>query len=266
MSDDKGQMSGFSGFLLFSALYYKSSTAKAHSGSGELISQGTVHTALPGHENRRWHLWASCIWTLRDPWSHLQDACWAYLKASAAVWNPAFKGFILQQTSQPPTPNCSAKLWFVPVLRQPPARSKAVALPPASLNRKEQDLKELCWNGRKMLAISFLLTSRQCQAKNLTEKAITLFKVYLGISYYSTEFIMPHNIVNLAMKWVRQAWAVEPFGFNNTLPYLLSPDFSTNCARIYCLLTVSELLQGNTILGWMQRRNDVFHMARVSPQ
>lgn len=51
-----------------------------------------------------------------------------------------------------------------------------------------------------MLAISFLLTSRQCQAKNLTEKAITLFKVYLGISYYSTEFIMPHNIVNLAMK------------------------------------------------------------------
>lgn len=77
---------------------------------------------------------------------------------------------------------------------------------------------------------------------------------------------MPHNIVNFAMKWVRQAWAVEPFGFNNTLPYLLSPDFSTNCARIYRLLTVSELLQSNTSLGWMQRRNDVFHMAGESPQ
>lgn len=77
---------------------------------------------------------------------------------------------------------------------------------------------------------------------------------------------MPHNIVNFAMKWVRQAWAVEPFGFNNTLPYLLSPDFSTNCARIYRLLTVSELLQSNTNLGWMQRRNDVFHMAGESPQ
>lgn len=73
---------------------------------------------------------------------------------------------------------------------------------------------------------------------------------------------MPCDIVNFAAKRVGQARAVEPFGFNNTLPYLLSPDFSTNCARIYRLLTVSELLQGNPTL---RSRDDIFHMAGGEP-
>lgn len=74
---------------------------------------------------------------------------------------------------------------------------------------------------------------------------------------------MPHDIVNSAAKRVGQARAAEPFGFNNPLPYLLSPDFSTNCARIYRLLTVSELLQGNPTL---RSRDDIFHMAGESPR
>lgn len=49
---------------------------------------------------------------------------------------------------------------------------------------------------------------------------------------------MPHTDVNFAEKQSGQVQAVEPFGFNNSLPFLLSPDFSTNCARIYHLRTV----------------------------
>lgn len=64
-------------------------------------------------------------------------------------------------------------------------------------------------------------------------------QVYLGAAIAIQQFIMPHTAVNFAEKQSGQVQTVEPFGFNNSLPFLLSPDFSTNCARIYHLWTVN---------------------------
>lgn len=162
MSDDKGQMSGFSGFLLFSALYYKSPMAAAHlsvtlaernpPAKGELTpfflamrngGDASEHPASgpPGTRG------PTCTMPLER-----------ILKLVLLSEIHLLKDFFCNNHCSPLLQIALQSSDSHQCQGQPRARSEATVLPAATLYRKGQDLKELHWNGRKILKISFLLT------------------------------------------------------------------------------------------------------------
>lgn len=162
MSDDKERMSGFSGFLLFSTQYYKSPTAAAH-------LSVTLAERNPPTKGR-----ITPFFLAMRNWG---DASEHPASGRSGTRGPActmpverilklvllpeihlLKDFFCNRHCSPLLQIALQSSDSCQCQGQPQAHPEATVLPPATLNRKGQNLTELHWNGRKILTISFLLT------------------------------------------------------------------------------------------------------------